>query len=100
MTPTSGDCVLDGDGQPRLIRDASHLLTQPHAPQPPQRRTVHNVRPAPACDAALFPRSTRGQTTPALPPPRRTGSATAITEPLRRNSMPVAAPISGLSVKA
>src|SRR4030095_2828179 len=36
-----------------------------------------------------------GLTTAAEPPPRRTGSATATTCPSDRNSMPVAAPISG-----
>jgi len=36
----------------------------------------------------------------ALPPPRRTGSAAASTSPPVRNSIPVAAPISGVELKA
>src|SRR5204862_5828603 len=40
-----------------------------------------------------------GFSTIALPPPRRTGSAAARTRPPDRNSIPVAAPISGVELK-
>src|SRR5262249_45154931 len=39
------------------------------------------------------------RSTPAEPPPRRTGSAAASSRPSVRNSMPVAAPISGVEAK-
>ena len=50
-------------------------------------------------ESATFLRRLRlGLTTIALPPPRRTGSAAASRRPPPRNSIPVAAPISGVEL--
>src|SRR5205823_12137600 len=67
--------------------DCSSLRTGRHAGR--STMTSHHGRSADQGSLYLV-----GLTTSALPPPRRTGSAAASVRLPRRNSMPVAAPIS------